>query len=230
MFISQKLIDNERSTLVPGSGVDTQKFSPITRRRGEDGVFRFLLASRMVWDKGIKEYAEAAKMIKQICKEKVEFLLLGPHTDKGKMNDVPEDLIRKWENEGAIVYGGVSNDMPSSIAKADVVVLPSFYREGIPRILLEALSMGKPIITTNHVGCKETVKDNENGFLVPIKSTSHLVTAFLKIMQLPETELEAMGKKSRQKALDEFDERIVIEKYLKKIDAHFQTLKNECFG
>ena len=213
IFLHQNIIDNKKAVVLPSEGVDTQKFQPINCKK-TDNIFRFLLIARMLWDKGVGEYVEAATMLKRKCKD-VEFLLLGS-TGVDNPKTISKDTIQKWENQGIVKYLGVSDNVKEEIAKVDCVVLPS-YREGTSRVLLESASMEKPLITTSVPGCKEVVDDGINGYLCKVKDANDLANKMEKMLNLSEEERIAMGKAGREKTLNEFDEKIVIDKYLKSI-------------
>lgn len=225
-FIKGRLVPQHGCSVLPGSGVDTHKFAPRTRdkKSGEDR-FVFLLIARLLWEKGIGEYALAARHIKEKYPN-AEFQLLG-FIDTNNKKAVSEEDISAWTREGLINYLGKSDDVREQIADADCVVLPSFYREGTPRSLLEAASMGKPIITTNTVGCKDVVTSELNGYLCEPKSVSSLVEAMTKILSLNETEIGKMGEESRKKILKEYDERIVINEYLASIGSRARESRSE---
>ena len=142
----------------------------------------------------------------------VIFLLVGP-IDTGNPAAVSEQFIRQAEDEGLIKYLGERRDIPELLYASDIVTLPSFYREGIPRVLLEAMCMEKPIVTTNWVGCKETVEEGKNGFLVPTKDHIALASAIEKLVNNEELRVK-MGKYGREKALREFDEKIIVNRTL----------------
>lgn len=213
LFIINKLVQQDKSDLLPGSGIDTNKFIPLEYKKS-DNIFRFLLIARMLWDKGINEYIEAIKIIKQKY-ENVEFQLLGS-LDVVNKTAISKEQIESWVEEGLVTYLGVTDDVKEYIKKSDCIVLPS-YREGTPRTLLESASMEKPIITTNTPGCKEVVEDNINGFLCEVKNTQDLAHKMGKILNLSVIQRETMGKTGRKKMIKEFDESIVINKYLKTI-------------
>ena len=128
-----------------------------------------------------------------------------------------EETIHCWEKEGTVKYLGETMDVRPFIAQSDAAVYPSFYREGVPRFLLEAMSMGRPIITTSAVGCREVVEDGMNGFMVRPKDTPSLINAMMRMVELPLKDRIAMGKHGRKKAVLEFDEKKVIETYLNAI-------------
>ena len=153
--------------------------------------------------------------------DNIEFLLLGP-IGVDNPTAISKKQIQKWVNEGIVKYLGVTDDIRNEIAKADCVVLPSCYREGVPRALLEAASMEKPIITTNNVGCKEVVDDGVNGYLCKVKDAKDLADKMEKILNLSDDKRKQMGEKGREKIINEFEEKIVINKYLRTIDKIFE--------
>jgi glycosyltransferase involved in cell wall biosynthesis len=170
----------------------------------------------MLWAKGIQEFVEASVIIKNKYKN-VEFQLLG-HLDVESPTAISKVQMDIWVKNGFVNYLGTSDDVRVEISEADCVVLPSFYREGTPRILLESASMEKPIITTNNVGCKDVVDDGINGFLCNIKDSVDLASKMEKILNLTQSERNFMGKEGRKKMLNFFDEKIVINKYVKAVE------------
>ncbi|MCX5811488.1 MAG: glycosyltransferase family 4 protein [Proteobacteria bacterium] len=211
-FIENRLVNKDKVFLTPGPGVDTGYFCPeqckdISKNRDK---CIFLLMARMLWDKGIKEFAEAAKIVKKRFPF-AEFWLIGP-IDKENRAAIPEDVIKSWESEGIVQYLGKTTDVRPFLCECDVAVLPS-YREGTASSLIEAMAVGKPVITTDAIGCREVVEDNKNGFLVPVKDERALSDAIMKYILLPQEEKNKMGKYSREKALNEFDKKIVIDIY-----------------
>ena len=207
LFIKNRLVDKNRCDLLSGSGVDLTKFTPIEKKSSK--VFKFLLIARMIRDKGVIEYVESAKILKN---PNIEFLLLGA-TDIQNVTAISKEQIKIWEEEKIIKYINHSDNVKEIIAKVDCVVLPS-YREGTPRTLLEASAMAKPIITTNTVGCKEVVDDGVNGYLCEVKNSKDLAKKMQMMLNLSQEERAKMGQKGREKMEKEFDERFVIEKYL----------------
>jgi glycosyltransferase involved in cell wall biosynthesis len=216
LFIAKSILSGaERTEILPGSGVDIQKFSPKSKYK-DDGKFRFILIARLLWDKGVGEYAKAAMLLKDKYPN-VIFQLLG-FTDVDNPSAISTDQINEWVRNGAIEYLGVSDDVKEIIAESDCVVLPSYYREGVPRSLLEAASMAKPIITTNSVGCREVVEDGKNGFLVRVRDTHDLVLKMKQVLTLSrESQLE-LGLYGRRKMIEQFDEKIVIKSYMDAIE------------
>jgi len=215
MFTGEGLVEKAKCDVLPGSGVDTGKFIPVEVEKEED-VFIFLLVARMLWDKGIGEYVEASKLIKAKYKN-VEFQMLG-FLDVDNHSAVSKEQMQEWVDAGYVNYLGVSDDVKVEIAKVDSIILPSFYREGTPRVLLESASMAKPIITTDNVGCRDVVDDGVNGYLCEVRNPKDLAEKMEKILQLSEEERILMGKKGREKMIKEFDEQIVIDKYLNAIE------------
>lgn len=217
MFTMEELVKKSKCDILPGSGVDTNRFKPINRVRTDD-TFRFLLIARMLWDKGVGEYVEAAKIFHSRSVVNVEFLLLG-FLDTSNHSAITKEQMNKWVESGLVNYLGVSDNVEYEIAKADCIVLPSYYREGTPRTLLESASMAKPIITTDNVGCKDVVDDGVNGFLCKMRDVNDLVSKMEKIISFNENDRDIMGLKGREKMIKEFDEKIVIDKYLDAIES-----------
>lgn len=215
LFTDEKLVDKEKCAVLPGSGVDTNLFQPIKVNRS-DGKVIFLLIARMLLDKGIKEYVEAARIIKK-KHSNVEFQLLG-FLDVANKSAISKEQMDTWVNEGIVKYLGTSDNVKIEISKADCIVLPSFYREGTPRTLLEAASMSKPIITTNNVGCRDVVQDGVSGFICKVKDIDSLIHSLEKFINLSKEEKELFGKNGRKKIILEYDEKIVIAKYIAALD------------
>lgn len=206
-FAAADLASQDGTHVIMGSGVDTTRFSPLSAP-GDRKVMRVLLASRILWDKGIREYIEAATLIKA-QKLPVELLLAGS-PDPGNPGSVPPAQLAKWQESGAVHYLGHVTDMPRLLATIDVAVLPS-YREGVPRSLLEAASCGLPIITTDAPGCREVVTHGVNGLLIPPRDSLALATAIRAMYERP-SERSRMGRAGRDAVLKDFDERLVFAK------------------
>lgn len=220
LFLDNKLAPSYLVDRLPGSGADLNRFqvSPAS----DDGSVRFLLIARMLYDKGISQYIESARALRSKYGDKVEFNLLG-FLDVNNPSAVSRDDMQKWVDEGIVNYLGTSDCVEKEIAKVDCMVLPSYYREGVPKSLLEAAAMGKPIVTTDNVGCRETVDDGVNGYLCVPRSTESLTEKLELIINLSHQERLAMGQFSRKKVENEFDEQIVIQKYLEAVDECFQN-------
>lgn len=218
LFVEKGLVRADVTDLVSGSGIDLKKFSPSAppERKTVEGKCRFLLIARMLWDKGVGEYVEAARMIRRQYPG-AEFCLLG-FLDVQNPAAITKGQMEQWVSEGVVSYLGVADDVRPYIAEADCVVLPS-YREGTPRSLLEAAAMGRPIVTTDAVGCREVVDDDENGYLCRPRDVEDLAAKLERMIQLSSEERAAMGLCGRAKMEREFDEQIVIRKYLDAIQA-----------
>lgn len=171
---------------------------------------KFLMIARILYDKGYAEYVEAAKIVRREYPD-VEFLLLG-RIDEEYPNHVPADVVEQDNQAGHIRYLGFVNDVRSVVLSADCIVLPS-YHEGLSRVLMEALALGRPIITTSIPGCKETVDDGVNGYLVNPRDVDSLVNAFRSFLSLSGEEQKTMGEYGRRKAEREFDVKNVIVVY-----------------
>ncbi len=200
-FESNSLVNKERTEITLGSGVDLERFY-FVQPAGKDSQCTFLLFSRMLWDKGIGEFAEAAKTLKTELPA-ARFQLLGK-IDTDNPAHVERRVIERWVGEGSIEYLGEMEEVRNAIAESDVVVLPSYYREGVPKSLLEALAMGKPIITTDTPGCRETVSDTVNGLLIPPRDVRALTAAMRTLARQPDLRLR-MGRASRDMAVERFD-------------------------
>ncbi len=211
LFLDNKLADVSITDRLPGSGVDLTRFT--LQPADDDGVVRFLLIARMLYDKGIGHYVDAARTLKAKYGDGVEFQLLG-FVGVNNPSAVTESEMQAWVDEGIVNYLGVSDSVEEDIAKVDCMVLPSFYREGVPKSLLEAGAMGKPIVTTDNVGCRETVDDGINGYLCELRSTESLAEKLELMIQMTHEQRLDMGRQSRFKIEREFDEQLVINKYL----------------
>lgn len=225
LFGKLRLIDDNKCGILPGSGVDIYRFKPIKIKKDDD-VFKFLLIARMIKDKGVFEYIEAAKIIRS-KHSNVEFLLLGA-VGVDNPTAIPKEKIKEWEDKGLVKYLGMIADVRQEIAKADCVVLPS-YREGTSRVLLESAAMAKPIITTNVPGCRDVVDDGINGFLCEVKNSKDLANRMEKMISLSEGERNKIGKNGRKKIIKEFDEKIVIDKYIEVIDEILKGIANKVY-
>lgn len=223
LFINSGLVDARVSERIPGSGVDTQRFAPVSViKKGER--FSFLLVARMLWDKGVGEYVEAARHLKAKYSH-VSWGLLG-FLDIQNPSAISREQMQQWVDEGIVNYLGTTDTVSTFLSEADCVVLPSFYREGVPRSLLEAASMAKPIITTDSVGCREVVDNGITGFLVRPRDAQDLAEKMERMIKLTAEERGLMGIKGRDKMIREFDEKIVINRYLEVVESIFAETQN----
>ncbi len=211
LFRERRLVDDSQARLLAGSGVDLDRFRPSRSAERDPGPFRFLMVGRMLWDKGVGQYVEAARIFRQRV-DPPEFALLGP-AGVDNRSAISLSQLKAWEAEGVICYFGESDDVRPYLARADCVVLPSYYREGIPRSLIEAAAMGRPVITTDEVGCREAVDDGRTGFLCQARSVELLVQVMDRMLALDKIEIAAMGEGARLKAERQFDERLIGEAY-----------------
>ena len=224
-FIGRGITTNKKAFLLPSEGIDTQKFKPKeTYYVNEKKQLSFLFAGRVIWDKGVKEFVEAAKIIKREYKN-IEFQMLG-FIDPSNPNAVPYEDIQKWQKRNIISYLGETEDVRPYLDDSSCLVFPSFYNEGISRILLEAAAMAKPIITTDNVGCRDVVKDNYNGFICKIKDKNDLVLKIRKFMTLTQKEQELMGLNGRKVVLENFNEEQIIKIYTDYLSSHFKQNQN----
>lgn len=204
----------ENSERIPGSGVDLKRFrgkSKLSRRTGSI----FLLVARLLWDKGVGEFVQAAKYIRSI-EPSARFQLLGA-MGAANPSAIPQSTIDGWVREGIVEYLGMTDDVRPYLAAADCVVLPS-YREGVPRSLLEAASMSRPIIATDAPGCRDVVEDGVTGYICRPRDGNDLAAKMEKFLSLGPSERSAMGQAGRRKMELEFDETIVIDRYRYVID------------
>lgn len=210
LFVREKLIKKSIADNVPGSGIDLSKFEPSVHPVDPSPIFTFLVISRLIYDKGIVEYIEAIKKLRALGVS-ARFQILGAK-DPIHQRGIPVETVDQWVSDGLIEYLGTTDDVKSRIELADCMVLPS-YREGLPRTLLEAASLKKPIITTDTAGCRHVVDDQENGFLCEVRSADDLADKMMQMLSLSLEERKRMGEKGRLKVQELFDEKIVIHKY-----------------
>jgi len=206
LFTRAGLVDPEHIRLIRGSGVDCARFAGVPCAAPSDGSLRVLLASRLLWDKGIEEFIDALRQLRDQGRP-IDALLAGM-PDPGNPAAVPESTIRGWVEEGLITWLGHVDDMIRLLGSVHVVVLPS-YREGLPRTLVEAAACGLPLVTTDVPGCREVVRDGVDGLLVPVKDSDALAEAIRRLQDQPEFARQ-LGQAARRKAHAEFDEGIVI--------------------
>lgn len=209
LFIDKKLVPESSVDLVPGSGIDLKKFIPKPFVRNEE--FTFLLISRLITDKGVLEYVEAVKKLKAEGL-KARYQVLG-NLDEDHKRGISKKLIDSWISANTIEYLGSTEDVRPFINRADCVVLPS-YREGTPRVLLEAAGSAKPIIATDVPGCNQVVDDHVNGFLCKQQDADDLADKMRTMSRLETEQLKQFGANGRKKMESQFDESLVITKYL----------------
>jgi glycosyltransferase involved in cell wall biosynthesis len=217
--LDQRLVVNAQTALLPGSGVDLQKFRPAplpclqsTRptQSADHRRFVFLLVARMLKDKGVEEYVQAARWLKARHPQ-VECALLG-FVDGDNPTAISAAQMQAWVSEDVVSYWGTSTDVRVQLAQADCVVLPS-YREGTPRTLLEAGAMGRPLVATDVPGCREVVRHGINGLLCAPRDAQSLAEQMAAMLNMTDASLQKMGEASRQWVQTYFDQQIVIDRY-----------------
>ena len=209
-FLRHRLVTPDKAVLLHGEGVNTTHFCPQPAPLA-DGKTRFLLVARMLWDKGVGEYVEAARQVLKQYPGAV-FQLLG---ECGVPN--PSEMTRvqmaEWEREGIIQYLGTTTDVRPYLAQVDCVVLPS-YREGVPRTMLEAAAMEKPLIATDAPGCRDVVVNGKTGWLCPVKDATALAGCMVQLLDMPAADRLTMGRAGRRYIVNNFDEKKVVAHYL----------------
>jgi glycosyltransferase involved in cell wall biosynthesis len=204
-FVSNKLASENQCILIPGSGVDVDKFKPVPQVKETPLV---ILPARMLWDKGIKEFVEAAKILKQ-SDVKARFILVGD-VDEGNPSSIPRKQLQEWQEQGAIEWWGWQEDMVSVYQQASIICLPS-YSEGLAKSLIEGAACGCPLVASDIPGCREVVENGLNGLLVPRRDAQTLAEALLSVLSDEKLMLK-MGAESRKIAVSKYSvEKIVAE-------------------
>jgi glycosyltransferase involved in cell wall biosynthesis len=225
LFVSRGLCPPNAAKLIPGSGIDLARFEVCSPPGNEEPAFLFI--GRFLKDKGISEFVEAARLVKE-RRPAIRFQALGmaePHP-----KSISLEMVRQWEGEGVVEFLGTAADVRPFIAAADCVVLPS-YREGLPRVLLEASAMGRAVIGTDVPGCRQALDDGVTGFLCTARSSLSLADAMNRFASLPEGPRHSMGRNARLKAEREFGEERVIDAYvaaLEKLTAASPSVVQAC--
>ena len=208
LFVDRRIVRAEQGRVLPGSGVDIERFTPVPPPEGPPV---FLLIGRLLRDKGVMEFVEAARMVRATIPA-ARFQLLGP-IDEANRTSVRRADIDAWVAEGVVEYLGTTDDVRPFIAAASAIVLPS-YREGLPRSLLEGAAMARPLIATDVPGCRDVVEDGVNGYLCAVRDPASLAQALIRFSELPQSERLAMGNCARKRVQDRFSEKFVVDAYL----------------
>ena len=216
-WVTWGVIKRDRIVVSPGCGVDVESFHPAPEPPAPPLV---ILPARLLFYKGVGEFVEAARMLKARGVQ-ARFALVG-EGDTGSPACVPSDLLRQWQNEGVVELFGWHDDMADVLAQCHVVCLPSHGGEGVPRSLLEAAASGKPIVTTDVSGCRDAVRDGENGFLVPPRQAAPLADAIERLVCDAELR-RVMGQRGRERALNEFSVDIVAAQTLQVYEELFAS-------
>ncbi|WGS42831.1 glycosyltransferase family 4 protein [Burkholderia sp. JSH-S8] len=208
-FTDERLLAHPgRARLLHGEGVDLEQFAPVPLPAGDAPVF--ILIGRLLWDKGVREYVDAARAVRA-QHPRARFQLLGP-LGVDNPSAIGRADVDAWVREGVVEYLGEAHDVRPHIAAADCVVLPS-YREGVPRTLMEASAMGRPIVATDVPGCRDVVADGETGLLCAARDSASLAARLVQMIELGPAGRDAMGARGRRKVAAEFDEQAVVERY-----------------
>jgi glycosyltransferase involved in cell wall biosynthesis len=209
LFRNSRIVVADRIRLIRGSGVDCRRFRPTAKRRGTRDPLRVVLATRLLWEKGIQEYVDAAKKLRAEGRE-IRFLLAGM-PDDGNPGAVPLETVKRWTDEGLIEWLGHVENMPEFLAGVDAMALPSYYGEGVPRSLIEGAASGLALVTTDMPGCREVVTDGVDGLLVPARNALALAEAIARLDDDPEL-VRRLGEAARIRAISEFDEQLVFDR------------------
>lgn len=217
LFVRDRLVSENKICLIRGSGVDTKvfNFSPEF-----NGVPVVVLVSRMLWNKGVGEFVAAAKLLKE-RKVNARFVLVGD-SDLHNPNSVLRSTLQEWSHAGAIEWRGRSENIPEVFAHSSIACLPSFYGEGVPKVLLEAAACGLPIVTTDEPGCRDVVRHGENGLLVPARNVVDLANALQCLIENPDL-CRRMGARGREIAVAEF----AVEKIVAETTALYEELLSQ---
>lgn len=214
LFLERKYLSRDKASRIMGSGVDLNRFN--YREKTSKKQFKFLLVARMLKEKGIFEYVDAAKKMKQKYGSDVEFQLLG-FLGVNNPSAIDQEQMNNWTTAGYVKYLGTSDTVEDIITESDCVVLPSYYGEGVPKSLIEAAALGRPIITTTHAGCRDVVDEGVNGYFCKPKSSDSLISACDTIYSLSEKARISMGRASHEKAKRQFSDQTNIALYFKKM-------------
>jgi glycosyltransferase involved in cell wall biosynthesis len=209
-FIHRGLVAAEATRLITGSGVDVEKFRPAEHRGGRRGL-RVLMISRLLWDKGVGQFVEAARTCRQAFPQ-ARFQIAGEF-DLEHPDAVPIEAVEQWEQEGVVEYLGYLNHVERTLPEVSIVVHPSYYREGVPRVLLEAAACGVPTVTADSPGCREAVVDGVSGLLVPPRDSQRLASAVGELLS-DERRRQRMGEAGRAMVESKFDLRTITKRYL----------------
>ena len=209
LFLNRRLVSADQARLLPGSGIDLDRFSPAVMPPAEAPPV-FLMIARLLRDKGVVEFVEAARQVKARHPQ-ARFQLLGAAGSENR-SAIDAATVQGWVAEGVIDYLGTTNDVRPAIADASCVVLPS-YREGAPRTLIEAAAMARPVITTDVPGCRAVVDRDVSGFLCEVRSAESLATAIERFLALSPDQQQVMGEAGRAKMEREYDQAIVVQAY-----------------
>jgi len=212
LFVKRGIVPESKAFMIKGSGVNTNLF---TYSPEPEGLPIVVHISRMLWDKGVGDLVDAARQLKRDgvgCR----VILIGKPDPKNP-SSIDEEVLRSWQAEGIIEWWGYRDDIPDILSRSHIAVLPS-YREGLPKVLLEAAASGRPIVATDVPGCREICRHNENGYLVQVRDPSDLKRAIQRLVEDKEMR-KRFGRKGRELVLQEFSDDIVVDNMLKIFEA-----------
>lgn len=207
-FDAAGLTQPNQSVSIKGCGVDMDYFKPASEWRNGKGT-TFTFVGRLIYDKGVREFIEAAQVIRK-KHANVQFWLVGD-IDEGNPSSVSNEDLMYWIRDPYIHYHGATDHVKTFFENSDCIVLPSYRGEGLPKVIMEAMAMERPVITTDTPGCREAVVNGVTGYLVSVQSTEAIVKAMEDFIRMDHAARIAMGKQGRMKALKEFDEKIIVE-------------------
>ncbi len=208
LFIDERLMTPAKGVTVKGCGVDLQYYAPVTPNGGHEGRTTFTFIGRLLYDKGIEEFIQAAHIVKQKNAD-ARFWIVG-EIDRDNPSAIREEDLLRWVDMKTVEYFGATGDVRPYIRQSDCIVLPS-YREGMSRVIMEAMAMERPVITTDTAGCREAVVHMENGLLTPVRDVHALADAMLRFHEMPSGAKRAMGARGRAMAVELFDDKQVAE-------------------
>lgn len=224
VFVYKLIVNKSKTLLLKSEGIDLNWFLPKPKKYQKSTIFLF--AGRILVDKGILVFHRAAEIIKKKYSN-VEFQVLG-FVDQSNPNSIEYEKILEWQNKKVISYVGETTDVRPYLSNCDCLVFPSYYREGVSRILMEASAMERPIITTDNVGCREVVDHGVNGIIIPIKDSKSLVKAMEEFLHMNKADREIMGKAGRRKMEREFDEALILKVYDQAIERYINVSEVDC--
>ena len=220
VFVYKRIVRAKKTRVIKGEGINTSWFTP-RKNKNLTGLNRFLFAGRLIWDKGVQEFVDAARIIKAKYPN-TRFEIIG-FIDQSNPKAVLYEQIAQWQKEKVIRYLGETTDIRPYLNKASCLVFPSYYREGISRILMEAASMETPSITSDNVGCRDLVDHGITGFIVEPKNVGSLVKSIEEFMKLSPEDKLVMGKLGRKKMIKHFEEKLIIGNYLQAIQKYISN-------
>lgn len=218
IFIKKRIVNQEKIEILPGEGVNVTYFNTSKTYKKNDR-FIFLFLGRLLREKGIEYLAKASKKLRNNGITNFEVHLLGL-TDGLSKDIISEHEIKEWEIQGLVKYLGSVQDVRIEIEISDCIILPTFYGEGVPRSLMEASSMKRPILTTDNVGCKDIVVNGINGIFCKSKDVDDLALKMQYMINLSESELKIMGENGRNIVLAKFEESVIVNRYLNEINKY----------